>query len=191
MTGVVLNEDELVKRPGVIGKLMKPLAKGGGGGMKTHQVASGSNGRLLCIGSGSGTGVPQSGSHRGVRYPSRIDRVTLNYSERWVQKARSAEYGMAHSNFHLDLIRSDGEEEILALHCEPALETGSLSSKYRKGPHLHLLLSGAARALSKSHISLCLTEAGQHCSSTADFTAALGMILRMIDDEVLPRLGPG
>ena len=191
MTGVVLDESELVKRPLVICRLMKPLAKSGGGGLKTHQVASGTNGRLLCIGSGSGTGVPQGGTLRGVRYPSRIDRVTLNYSEKWVQQAKSAVYKMAYSNLHLDLVRANGEEEILALHCEPGIDSGVLSSRYKKGPHLHLLLSGAARALSKSHISLCLTEPGQRCSSAADFTAAFKTIILMIDDEVLPRLGLG
>jgi hypothetical protein len=98
---------------------------------------------------------------------------------------------MAHSNFHLDLVESDGEQELLALHCEPGLGTGVPSSKYRRGPHLHVLLTGAARALNKSHISLCLTEIDQRCSSAADFTVALKAILLMIDDEVLTRLGPG
>ncbi len=89
---------------------------------------------------------------------------------------------------HLDAPygKGTGDEEVLALHCDPMSAASDPSYPYKRGPHLHI--SGNKRDISKAHIALCLTNLDETCSGPDAISVAFSAIITMISKELLPRL---
>ncbi len=90
--------------------------------------------------------------------------------------------------FHLHALRSDGlgDEEIIAIHCDIDIASSDLAFKDKRGPHLHVF--GSKRDIHKSHIALCLSDLERTCSDFNSFSSAFAGIVKMIGDEIFPRL---
>jgi hypothetical protein len=125
---------------------------------------------------------------RDLRCASRVDNVFINYFEVWQDAGGGADFFLDKAYMHLDVPFPDGsgDEEVLALHCDPQTPKADPSFLYKRGPHFHI--SGNKRDISKSHIGLCITHEDQACGSIDALTTAFSEIISMIDRELLPRL---
>jgi hypothetical protein len=117
---------------------------------------------------------------RAGRHRSRNGRVFLNYFEVWRVEDRGTMFTMEKAYLHLDipLVNGVGDEEVLALHCDPALTRGAPAYAYKRGPHIHV--SGNGRDISKSHIALCLTNLEPTCSDVNAFNSAFQTMIKML-----------
>jgi len=106
----------------------------------------------------------------------------------WHSKERGRTFILNKAYFHLDapLSRGQGDEEVLAVHCDPMITSGEVSFVYKRGPHMHV--SGNKRDISKAHIALCLSNLEHTCSSFDAYWFAFEGILKMVNEEILPRL---
>jgi hypothetical protein len=180
MDGISLASEKLLKRRLSVQKLFKPLVP------RNHVrvfLRSGSENVLLGLGQDNfGTSL------RSARHPSRVESLFLNYFEIWRSEKGGALFTLERAYLHLDAPYPDGtgDEEVLALHCDPAIDRSTPSFTYKRGPHLHV--SGNKRDISKAHIALCLNDLQKTCSDVNAFSAALTLIAGMINDELLPHL---
>jgi len=177
---IITDPSTLNKRRQRVQKIFEPLAKTNRVDVFFH---SGANKAVI------GLGLDTYGSDlRRARYPSRYDRIYVNYFEIWIAQEAGETFFLEKSCMHLDTPYPDGtgDEEVLALHCDPSLDGKDPESIFKRGPHL--LLSGNRRDIKKSHIALCLTNLESSISSIDSLSTALDKSVSMIDSELLPRL---
>lgn len=180
MPGLIVQADQLPKRRQLIQRVFRPLSP-----TQHSHVFQRPVGSSVSFGLGGDPGTDL----RAARHRSRNNRVFLNYFEVWRSEQRATAFSLEKAYLHLDvpLPNGRGDEEALALHCDPALASTEQAYMYKRGPHFHI--SGNKRDISKSHIALCLTNLEQTCSDLDAFNAAFAALLKMIGDEILERLG--
>jgi hypothetical protein len=121
-----------------------------------------------------------------VRVPTKVRGVFLNYHEVWLPDQQGNRYDLDRAYMHLHLKKSNesADKQILCLHCDPLLTTGSPSFPYKKGPHLHVL--GASPSIDRSHIAVCLNDTSHGGDDAQGLTRSLGQAIRMIEREIFP-----
>ena len=177
MAGLVVSADSLGKRRYVIQRYFIPLSD-----IQHPPIFQRTVGASVSYGLGADPGADL----RAARYRSRNQRVFLNYFEVWRPQERGASFALEKAYLHLDVPfpSGTGDEEVLALHCEPILPNQS-AYKYKRGPHVHV--SGNKRDISKSHIALCLIDLERTCADLQQFNTAFSVMIRMVGDELLDR----
>lgn len=127
-------------------------------------------------------------NYRSARHPSRIENFFINYFEIWSIQSGGARFHLEKAYLHLDSPYSDGtgDEEILALHCDPTIAQQAASYIYKRGPHLHI--ASNRKSFGKAHIALCLSDLENVCEDYGKFSNAFSQIVTMIDQEFLPNL---
>ena len=179
MSEIIIAGSKLSKRKLAIQKLFRPLSR------SSHVdtfYRLGADEVLI------GLGIDNfGGSLRSARHPSKFEHIFLNYFEVWRPKLDGKNLYLTKAYFHLDQPNQDGsgDEELLALHCDPAIPKTESSYQYKRGPHLHI--AGARWDLSKAHIAMCLTNLDHDCSNIDTLTNALDRIIKMIDEELMPQ----
>lgn len=115
----------------------------------------------------------------------KVEGTLINYHERWIETERRDEYYFERAYLHLYRGEKRGEtvEQILALHCDPAIDPGSLRSEYKRGPHLHI--SDKRNIFSRAHIGLCLQHLEDTIKNEKNLTESLGVAIKMIAEEFL------
>lgn len=125
---------------------------------------------------------------REARHPSRVKEVFINYFEVWNSLEGGKRFVLDRAYFHLDIPRADGtgDEELLALHCDPNTDPSDPSYSYKRGPHMHLAFK--RYDFHKSHIALCIQNIEKTCSDFRIFSEAFADLIEMINREFLERL---
>ena len=128
------------------------------------------------------SGAPAQSDYRDWRFPTFVAGVHAMYFELWRVLSDTAHLDRA----YLSLFRtaaSGGEQELLALHCDPNEPDGAEHAVYKQGPHLHLATSEVPGP--HSHIALNRCHLEEVLKSRESFTRALHLALIMLRDEVL------
>ncbi|HJM93322.1 MAG: hypothetical protein QGG19_14005 [Alphaproteobacteria bacterium] len=142
MSLIITDPSTLNKHRQRVQKIFKPLAK-------TNHVdvffRSGTN--KVAIGLGRDT---YGSDLSRARHPSRYDSIYVNYFEIWIAQEAGETFFLEKSCMHLDTPYPDGtgDEEVLALHCDPSLDGKGSESIFKRGPHLHL--SGNRRDIKRA-----------------------------------------
>jgi hypothetical protein len=125
---------------------------------------------------------------RSARQASRLDNVFVNYFEVWTVQKGGREFLLDKAYMHLDVPYADGsgDEEVLALHCDPTTPQYDSAYRFKRGLHLHI--SSRKRDISKAHLALCHGAWEETCSNYESFSNAISSIVKMIDLELLPKL---
>ena len=125
---------------------------------------------------------------REARHHSRVNKVFINYFEVWNSLDGGKRYMLDRAYFHLDISRPDGtgDEELLALHCDPNIDPSDPSYSYKRGPHMHLAFKRFD--FHKSHISLCIQNVDKTCSDFRIFSKTFADVIEMINIEFMERL---
>jgi hypothetical protein len=180
MTNIVLNERQLERRRLTLQSTFRDIAR--------------SNRVEVFYKYGTTTAVIGLGNenfgtdYRSARHPSRVENFFINYFEVWSIQSGGARFHLEKAYLHLLSPYSDGtgDEEILALHCDPTILPHEASYLYKRGPHLHI--SSRRKNFGKAHIALCLNELDNVCEDYGKFSSAFSEIIGMIDKEFLPNL---
>jgi hypothetical protein len=124
---------------------------------------------------------------RRARLASRLQNVFVNYFEVWAIQRGGREFLLDKAYMHLDVpfLDGSGDEEVLALHCDPATPNNDPAFAYKRGPHLHI--SSKKRDISKAHIALCHGHLEDACGDYEAFSKAIGAIVQMINVELLSK----
>jgi len=77
--------------------------------------------------------------------------------------------------------------EVFALHCEPQHEGNSISALCKRGMHVHV--TAGRNELSHAHVPLHLKDLEEVLSSAEAFTELFKAAIRVIEVEVVARLG--
>jgi hypothetical protein len=122
-----------------------------------------------------------------LRVPTTVDGIFFNYHEVWrpVVGSSSLFLKRAYLHLHLKSHRDDPDQQLLALHCEPALIDTTVSAAFKMGPHLHV--RGASPAIDSAHLSLCINDDRFGGDSADSLTATLSNAVQLIRLEVLPQ----
>ena len=179
MSEISIKAKSLGKRRITIERIFKPICKA-----KKIDAFRKSDTEKIILGLGTGD---FSTSARDARYPSKVSNLFINYYEVWYPDPSDEMCTLEKAYMHLDMPNHDGtaEEEVLALHCDPAIKKTDPAYIYKRGPHMHI--SGHKWKIDKAHIALCLTNLDQTCSDIESLTKALSAIIMMVDEEFLPQ----
>jgi hypothetical protein len=73
--------------------------------------------------------------------------------------------------------------EVLAVHCDPDEPADQPHSKYKRGPHVHV--TWAKDPMPRAHLALNVAHLDDVLASAGALTAAIGVAVDMVRDEVL------
>lgn len=126
---------------------------------------------------------------RSVRLATRVESIFVNYYEVWLSQSGGREFNLEKAYLHLDRPYPDGtgDQEVLALHCDPIIPESDPSFLYKRGPHLHI--SSKMHDISRAHIALCHGEVEDTCNNYEAFSNSLSSAIQMIDAELLEKVG--
>ncbi len=118
----------------------------------------------------------------------KVEGTLINYHEQWIETEGRDEYYFERAYLHLYRGEKRGEtvEQILALHCDPAIDPSAPRSEYKRGPHLHI--SDKHNVFSRAHIGLCLQNLEHTLTNARNLTESLGVAIKMIEEEFLELL---
>jgi|SRR5215510_923567 len=179
MTGIILTEKKLERRRLALQQVFRAVARS-----SRVEVFYQYGATSIII----GLGKENFGSDlRRARHPSRISNIFVNYFEVWLAQKGGVQFLLDKAYMHLDIPFADGtgDEEVLALHCDPTIAETDPSYTYKRGPHLHI--SGNKRDISRAHIALCLSDIERSCHNYDAFSKVFAEIILMIDHELLPK----
>lgn len=177
--GIALAEDKLRDRLTKLRKLFLPIAS------SRHveafkEVASSE----IVLGVGRGGRFV-----REKRHPSIVRGVYFNYFEVWRRQDKAVVYDLM--NVQLQLYRQlevgkleDVEE--LAIHSQPAFDAIGDSSKYKKGPHIHV--DTRRGFFDKAHFPLFLGNDHITCKDCDQFDKAMKLAVDLIKSELIFKL---
>jgi hypothetical protein len=179
MTGIVISLRKLKLRRQVLQRIFENIAR-----TTNVTVFFRSSATTTVIGLGPDTFGDQL---RRARLPSRVQNIFLNYFEVWTIQKGGREFQLEKAYMHLDKPFPDGsgDEEVLALHCDPVTPQYDPAFVYKRGPHLHV--SSNKTDISKAHIALCHGKLESACSDYEAFSTAITAIVQMINAELLPK----
>jgi len=122
-------------------------------------------------------------------FPSSVDPIICQYSERWIPTSPSAQEFKL-KTIYFQLLEHKGREEnpreIIAFHWEPLAEAEDESDQYKSRPHLHVKL--ATGPLPRSHLDATLTVGTDQQGSVEYLDQLLDEAIDMIAIEVLERI---
>lgn len=118
-----------------------------------------------------------------VRFPTIWEGIFFNYHERWVPIDAAKSYAMERAYLHIYLTELD-DLQAVSLHCDPLLEPGDTSFRFKRGPHLHV--AGATPDISRTHISICAADKAMGGNNLGSLTSTLQAGLKMLVDELIP-----
>ena len=177
---MILSASEVTKRAKKIRVLLRPIARSASG-PATETI----NANPLWI-IGTRDESKANSNYRDWRFATPVDRYNAMYFEMWKKIDRKRfRWQCAYLNIY-KRIRTDQEEEIICLHCDPAVPSGAAHARYRRGPHLHV--SAAGDPLGRAHLALHVKHVEvmmQKCQSIHEHLASG---VQMIRDEVLDLL---
>lgn len=179
MSHVLANERTLAKRKLTLQRLFRPIVNG------THvNVFQRFFGQDVAL----GLGTPNFGGElRYARHRTRRPDVFLNYFEVWIPTTVNLQFSLSKLYLHLDEPDQDAtDRELLAMHCDPAVDQADRQFRYKRGPHFHV--SGHRPNFHKAHIAACLTNLDVVCRDLDSLTDAVAQMIEMIGDEMLERL---
>jgi len=121
-----------------------------------------------------------------LRVPTRATGVFINYYEVWLPLSGSSDYQLERVYLHVyrRANREDVDQQLLSLHCDPALAVGSDSYIYKRGPHLHV--GGAIPNIDRAHVSLCIGDDDLGGKDVDSLTYKFAVAVEMISDEFFP-----
>lgn len=180
MTGIVVSVQKLERRRQVLQRIFRDISKS-----TNVKVFFRPGATTIMIGLGPDNFGDQA---RRARLASRLQNIYLNYFEVWTIQRGGREVLLERAYMHLDMPFPDGsgDEELLALHCDPTTPQYDPAFAYKRGLHLHI--SSKKRDISKAHIALCHGLLEETCSDYEAFSNAVTAIVRMIDAELLSKL---
>lgn len=122
-----------------------------------------------------------------LRLVSKWENIYFNYHEMWRPAGSAGRYLMDRAYLHFYIRDHEGERELqaLSLHCDPALDRGESSFRYRRGPHLHI--GGAEPNIDRAHLSLCVADAALGGNNLGALTKTLKGSLGLVVDEIIPQ----
>jgi len=169
-----------------LGALLKPV-------LREHALSRGFRGRAVIIPARGREelvvavpGEPSGGSYRDWTFPTKVERLRGQYFEEWA-KVRQNEWELSHICFHIFLIEpgSTKPREIIAIHSEPGEDGRTLTSKLKKGPHLHI--KAATEPIGSAHFPLCATCLETVLTSTERLLESFREIIEVLATEVVAK----
>jgi hypothetical protein len=119
---------------------------------------------------------------RRVRFPTRVDRIYMNFFEAWHHSDNSLILDKSYFHiYHAD--ESGSEEECAAIHFAAVAKTDSI---YEKHPHIHFSTLGFG--FNKSHIALSLLDNPDAFLTYNKFKKSFNKSVSMINNELLGRV---
>ncbi|HEY3439608.1 MAG TPA: hypothetical protein VGK29_02605 [Paludibaculum sp.] len=122
------------------------------------------------------------------RFNTRVAGIRAAYYERWrpvdaKRQTYSLERGYLHLFLRCGTGRDAGEEQILALHCDPNESEDAKHSPFKRGPHLHITAAGSP--LCRSHIALNYSHLNDVLCSFESLCKAWDNAIELIGEQVL------
>lgn len=177
---MILLAAELTNRAVKIRTLLRPISRSEAG-PATETI----NSNPLWIIAGRDEASSTS-NYRDWRFATRVAHHHAMYCETWKRvDQKRFRWQTAYLNIYRRT-RSDEEEEVICLHCDPAESPLAAHARYKRGPHLHV--SAAGDPLKRAHFALHVNQVDemlQKCQSIHDHLASG---IQMIRDEVLDLL---
>ena len=116
--------------------------------------------------------------------PTRLFGVSLNYYEIWRPLGGTEKYYLDRAYMHIHLTTGGAKRQVLALHCDPALNPSEHHYQYKRGPHMHI--EGAVPSVSRAHISVCLLDNELGGAEIGRLTTSFRAAVVMVAKELFP-----
>jgi hypothetical protein len=175
------------RRTSELGHLLEPV-------LNVGALALGFRGVVIARRSSSGTeeivvsapGKSRSETYREWRFSTRAEQIQGQYFEEWANVG-ARRWELKHVCFHLFLVRSrfTPPEEIIAVHSEPSEDGLTLSSRLKKGPHLHVKAAGDP--IGGAHFPLCLPCLNPVLNSIESLTGVMSELIGVLALEVVSK----
>ncbi len=172
---------KLPSRGDEIRKLLQPIAKHEDG--PAWQPIASSREYII----GTHDGSPSQSNYRDWRFSTYVPQIHASYFEFWkktfVDKKEIWYLDRAYLHIYRINLLTRGEEEFLALHCDPNESQEAEHVLYKRGPHLHIKV--AQKPIPHAHIALNLGHLKEVLGSVEALSKAMKMGVQMLREEIL------
>ena len=121
-----------------------------------------------------------------LRFSTFVHLIRAAYRERWIPADEKAKrYYLEHAYLHLyqQLPYGEGEQQFLALHCDPNEPDDKPHAMYKQGPHVHIV--SAPQPMPHSHFALNLGNLPTVLASVPNLHSAFATAVIMLQQQVL------
>ena len=175
-----LSELDLVQRGNLIQQLLRPICRWRAG-PAWRRLRLGTS-RIIIA---THDGAPSSGNSRGWRFTTAAKRYHAMYFEAWSLEARNR-FVLDQAYLNIYERNATIEKEMVCLHCDPSLSPDAEHARYKRGPHIHMLVAGFP--YDRAHIALQGPDVVTILRSTDALHSALAWGVEMIRDEIFARV---
>lgn len=178
MPNIQLPEKLILRRIHTIRKILIPIARKSDG----PNVKFIPRGRNVIL---SASDDPTDSDYEKRHFSTCVKNYSATYYETWSESTtRENSFYLYRSYLHIYRINKEGnKEEVLLLHSDPNEGKDEKHYKYKRGPHLHLML--LEQPFPHSHIALSLTTLNEVSRSIDSLTKCLKLSIEMIRDQFL------
>ena len=179
MAGIIVAENEVLRRQSVIATVLSPLT-----GRQRAAIAFTYKGESVFVTAGA---VPGETRVDEIFVGTKTPEIFFNYHEIWQREPKS-QLALARCYFYLVQVNKFDESriELLAVHFDADVPNTGKHFRFRRGPHMHIVAGN--HPFRRSHIALCLQNLDETCSDLAVLTTALSDIVEMVECEFLPHV---